>query len=106
MTGKFFKRFRFVYRRSSNLVKCVVLATIVLCMVTLITLGIFTAKERQREEQLRKQAALMEEENQALRDKIQQIGTPQGLIRYALEELGLVDPDTIIFDSVEQTDPE
>ena len=106
MGGKILGRFRLVYRRSSNLVKCVVLVTIVLCMVTLVTLGIVTAREKDRTEALRKQAALLEQENQELRDKIDWLGTAQGMIRYAFEELGLVDPDTIVFEPVETTEPE
>ena len=106
MAGKILGRFRLVYRRSSNLVKCVVLVTIVLCMVTLITLGIFTAREKARTEELRRKAALLEQENQALRDKIAQLGTGEGMLRYAFEELGLVSPDTVIFEPVEATDPE
>lgn len=100
-----FSRIRLVYRRSSPLVKCVVLAMIVLSTAALIALGAAIQTERQQTEALRQQAAWLEQENQRLDKSIAELGTVQSVKRIATEKLGLVDPDTIIFTPAE-TNPE
>ena len=106
MAGSFFKRFRLVYRRSSNLLKCVVAVTIVLCIVTLATLAYKTADAKDQADALRKEAALLEEEQQQLNQQIALLGSAQSTVRIAMEQLGLVEPGTIIFEPVFPTDPE
>lgn len=90
-------RVRVVYRRSSTLVKCVVLATIVLCTVTLLTLRFSIMDADAKAEDLRNQAAQLEQENQKLEKDISALGTVQSVKKIASEELGLVDPDTVIY---------
>ena len=99
------RRFRLVYRRSSMALKCVVLATIVLCTLTLTVLGVSIAQERAHARQLREKAALLEQENRKLTQYIADLGTVQSIIRIAYEELDLVDQDAIIFESEVTTDP-
>lgn len=93
-----FTRIRLVYRRSSPLLKCVVLATIALSTAALLSLGIFIRNTRQQTEELRLQAAKLQEENQQLEQDIADIGTIDSIKKIAMEELGLVDPDVVIFD--------
>ncbi len=95
-----FRRIRLVYRRSSTLLKCAVLAVIVLSTAALLALSLSISQTRQDAEDLRSQAARLEQENQALTEAIAQIGTVQSIKRIAMEELGLVDPDSQIFDPV------
>lgn len=90
-------RVRIVYRRSSTLVKCVVLATIVLCTVTLLTLRFAIQDANTKAEDLRGQAAVLEQENQKLENNISGLGTVDSVKKIANEELGLVDPDTVIY---------
>lgn len=90
-------RVRIVYRRSSPLVKCVVLATIVLCTVTLLTLRFAIQDANTKAEDLRDQAAQLEQENQKLEENISGLGTVDSVKQIAKEELGLVDPDTVIY---------
>ena len=97
----FLGRFRLVYRRSSPLLKCAVLATIVLCTVALLTMGASIRQMRQTTDELRNQAAKLEQENQKLEKSIAELGTIQSIKRIAGEELGLVDPDSVFFDPVE-----
>lgn len=98
MAGKNpFNRIRLVYQRSSILVKCIVLAAIIVSTVALLTLRIAITQENAREEELRKQAAALEQENDKLNEDIEKVDTIEGMKDIAENELGLVDPNTIIF---------
>ena len=92
-----FKRIRLVYQRSSALVKCIVLAAIIVCTVALLTLRMAITEANNREEELRKQAAALEQENNKISGDIEKVDTIEGMKDIAENELGLVDPDTIIF---------
>jgi len=89
-------RIKLVYTRSSTLLKCVVLAAIVLSTAALITLRAATLEEQARLEALRSEAAMLEQDNRRVRENISELGTLQGVKRIAREELGLADPDTVI----------
>lgn len=93
------RKFRLVYRRSSTLTKCVVLAAILLCTVTVITLGAVRRESQAQAEALRQEAAYLEQENQKLRDSISILGTVESVKQIARDILGLVDPDTVIFET-------
>lgn len=96
-----FRHFRLVIRRSSPLLKCVVLAAIILSTVALLTLH-FSIRHTQQETQLlRSHAARLEQENQELVTNTAQIGTVDSIKRIAREELGLVDPDTEFFEPID-----
>lgn len=92
-----FRRIRLIYRRSSTLVKCVVLTAIVLSTVALIALRITIQTERSRQEQLRQEQAQLELENRTLTKSIAELGTVESVKRIATLELGLVDPDSQFF---------
>ncbi len=94
-------RIRLVYRRSSPLLKGVVLAAIVLSTAALITMGAAIRNTREKTEDARRQAARLEELNQELQDRINDLGSVQSVEQIAREELGLVDPDTVIFEPVD-----
>lgn len=92
-----FSRVRLVCRRSSPLTKCVVLTAVVLSIIALLTLrgAILDAKEKEAE--LRNEAAALEQENKSLLERIAELGTVQSIKDLAGKLLGLVDPDTVIF---------
>lgn len=96
-----FSRIRLVYRRSSTLLKCVVLAAIVLSMAALLALHATISAAQQQQEDLRHQAAILEEENRELEDRIDGLGSVQSVEQIAKDELGLVDPDTVILNPVD-----
>ena len=50
-----------------------------------------------RTEKLYNRAAALEQENSSLENKIANLGTVQSVMEIAKEELGLVQPDTVIF---------
>lgn len=90
-------RIRLVYRRSTTLVKCVVLAAIILSTLALLVLRYAILDTRAQLDEQRQDAAVLEQENQSLADAISQLGTVQSIKDLAGKLLGLVDPDTVIF---------
>ena len=96
-----FSRIRLVYRRSSPLLKCVVLVAVILSTAALLTIRFSINKSQQELEHLRNQAARLEQENQDLVQQTEELGTVQAIRRIAQEELDLVDPDAIIFHTVD-----
>lgn len=92
-----FSRIRLVYRRSSTLLKCVVLTTIVLSTICLMVLRGAILDERNKAEDLRKEAAQLEQKNKRLEQYMSELGTVEGIKNIAFDRLDLVDPDTIIF---------
>lgn len=92
-----FRRIRLVYRRSSTLVKCVVLAALVLSTAALLTLRHAILDAREQTEAKRNEAAALEQQNAELETSIAELGTVQSVTDLAGKLLGLVDPDTVIF---------
>ena len=95
-----FSRIRLVYRRSSTLLKCVVLTAIVLSTVAILTLRSSIGQEQAKADELRAQAAGLEQANSQLQQDIDQLGTIQSIKDIAGEKLNLVDPDTVFFTPV------
>ena len=79
-------------------VKLTALLAIVIFTVAL--LGCYVAITRLREENrnLQQQALELEERNKELQGYIHNQGTDEGVKDVAKDELGMVDPDTIIYD--------
>lgn len=94
-----FANVRLVYRRSSPLLKCVVLAAIVVSIAAVLILHATIHKNSTETDDLRDQAAQLEQENSQLEDKIDKLDTVEGMEDIAGEELDLVDPDTTIYES-------
>lgn len=92
-----FSRIRLVYRSSSILTKCVVLAAIVLSTAALLTLSVAIQNAKTAEEAKRAEAAALEQQNSELEENIAGLGSVQSDKELAEKYLGLVDPDTVIF---------
>ena len=92
-----FKHIRVVYRRSSILVKCVVLTTLALSILALVILRISIQSNQGQQADLQLQAALLEQENRALTKQIAELGTVESVKRIATLQLGLVDPNSQFF---------
>lgn len=97
----FLSRFQLQYRRTPTLHKVVVAAAIVLSSLTLISLRLGHWEAREKLSELEHRAAALQQENQELRDDIDRLGTSDSIRDIAREELGLVDPDTIIIDNAD-----
>lgn len=87
---------RVVCRRSRILTKVVVLVAVLLSIATLTTLLLAIHSTRSQTESLRAEAAQLEHENSRLELYIQELGTIKGIIRIAQEELGLIEPGSVI----------
>ena len=97
----FLSKTQLQYRRTPTLHKVVVAAAIVLSSLTLISLRLGHWETKAKLSELQQRAAVLEEENQALRDDIDRLGTTDSIQDIAMEELGLVDPDTIIIENAD-----
>ena len=97
----FLNRFQLQYRRTPALHKVVVAAAIVLSSVTLISLRLGHWEAEEKLAALQHQAAVLEQQNEELRQDIEALGTADSIRENAREELGLVDPDTIIFEQAD-----
>ena len=91
------RRIKLVYRHSSMLLKCAVLAAIVLSIVALITLRSSVLEVQAQNQVLRSQAAELEAANQELKEDISSVGSEESVKKIATEELGLVDPKSTFF---------
>ena len=90
------RHIKLVYKRSSNVTKIVVLSAIVICTAALLILGGAIRDAEARTDALRAQASRLEQENNRLSSLIDSLGTVAGIEQIAREELGLVDPDSVI----------
>lgn len=93
------RKYRLVFRKTSPLVKTVILAAVLLCTVALVTLHASIEQSRSQYEAMRQQAAMLEENNQSIAHQIDDMGSLESMIRIAMERLGLVLPDTTIFET-------
>jgi cell division protein FtsB len=100
----FFSRFQFVYQRTRNITKIVVILALVLCTGALITLRLATMDLENRTGKLYDRAVALDQENEELREDINKLGSVQSVVEIAEEELGLVQPGTVIYQS--ETEPE
>ncbi|MBQ8909501.1 MAG: hypothetical protein IJY91_00515 [Oscillospiraceae bacterium] len=102
--NSFFGRFRIVIRRSPLLLKCAVLAALVVSVAALTVIRVNIQQAKAQTEAARVQAAQTERENQKLDTLIQQKDTVEGSKNIAKEKLGLVDQDTTFYHIVENQD--
>ena len=85
-----------VVRPSPRKLKIILILLILASMVTLAALGVVLYRIESRTQAALDQAAELEHENAELADKIGNIGSSSVIEEIAREELGLVDPDTVI----------
>ena len=99
--SKFFSKFQLVKVRSRKLTVIMLVIAILLSMGALTALHLSMASLKNRTEDLRKEATRLEAENEELLEDIDQVDSIHGIVEIAEEELGLVQPDTVFF----QTEP-
>ena len=87
---------RLVVRSSSPALKIVMTVLIVFSMAALTALAWVRGSIRSQVEDLRQEAAALEQENRELQEKINALGSVQSVQDIAREELGLVDPNTVV----------
>lgn len=87
---------RLVYRPGKALIKIALLAVIVLSTAALITIHTAIRRSEQRLEALRNEAISLEQENDALQEDIDALGSRDSIIEIAGKQLGLV-PNIILY---------
>lgn len=86
-----------VLNKSRKWTKAVIALAVVLSMATIGLIHTQAKAAEERVDDLKAQAALLEQENGKLSDQIDDLGSVAGVEEIAREELGLADPDTVIF---------
>ena len=89
-------KLRLVMRSGSTALKIVMVVLIVFSMAALAALAWVRGSIRSQVEDLRQEAAALEQENRELQEKIDALGSVQSVQDIAQEELGLVNPDTVL----------
>ncbi len=95
---RLFRNTKVVIHPSSRALKIAVIVLIVFSMITLTALTWVRNSIRSRTEDMRQEAAALEDANAALEDKLENPGALENIMELAREFLGLEDPDTIIID--------
>lgn len=90
---------RLVFGKSGILLKTVVTTALALSTLVLLTLRVNTWRAEDRIQELKVRAAILEMENAKLQQQVDELGTVDSVREIAARELGLVDPDTIIFET-------
>ena len=91
------EKIRLVYRRSSALLKILVLVTILASAAALLVLRTSVLGYQKQSQVLQSQAASLQQENADLTARIAELGTKDSIRRIATEELGLMDPGAQFF---------
>lgn len=89
-------RIRLIYKRSSTLTKVLVLSAVVLSTAALLVLRGVIADTDAKNQALLGQAAQLEVQNAQLQQNIDKLGSLDSVIQIAGDELGLVDPNTVV----------
>lgn len=84
-------------KRSSLLVKLVILVLVVYSVVTLVSLQQQTDEMNAQREQLENQILITNQANSQLKDNIEQVDTDEAVADIARSKLGLVSSDEIVF---------
>ena len=93
-----FQNIRFIVRPGPKKLKILFVALILACTVALVALSMVRGGIRQRTQEALDQAAALEHENAELAEKADDLGTGSSIRDIAREELGMVDPGTVIID--------
>ena len=92
------KNAKIVVRQSPASLKIILIVLILFGMVTLAALRWVHTGILEETENLRQEASGLEYANEVLDQKTEDLGSVQSIQDIAKEELGLVDPDTILID--------
>ena len=92
------EKIKVVLHPGKLILKIMVLVMVVLCIAALLVLTLAIMDAKAQVEDLRQQAALLQQENSQILKDIEEIGSVQGIIKIAMEKLGLVLPDTVIIE--------
>ena len=92
------KKVKVEVRPASNILKIILILLILFSIVALIALRWVHTGIRNQIDELKDEASGLEYANEVLEQKTEDLGSVQSVQDIAKEELGLVDPDTILID--------
>ena len=92
----YLKHIRLDFRPSSRRMTYLLIGVLLFGILGLILLQSAIAHTEAANAELKAQAAQLEQENRTFDQNIQTLGTVQGVIQIAQDELGLVAPDTVL----------
>ena len=92
------KKVKVEIRPASNILKIILILLILFSIVALIALRWVHTGIRNQIDELKDEASGLEYANEVLEQKTEDLGSVQSIQDIAKEELGLVDPDTILID--------
>lgn len=95
----FLHNYKLVRQSTSPLLKTAVTMAIALCTVALVALRVCMWEKQTELSLIQDQAARISQENAELQARVDALGTAESYRQIAAEQLGLVDPDTIIIES-------
>lgn len=90
------KKIKLVLRRTSPITKAAILAAAVLSVIALVALYSAIDRTQSQYGTLRERAMLLESGKSRLARNIENLGTIESALRIAMEELGLMYPDSVI----------
>ena len=90
------KRYRLVLIKTSPLVRTMLLSAVALSTVAILALRAGIDANQKQYESMRQYAMTLEGNNQELDRRIEELGSAESAMRIAMEELGLVRPDTVV----------
>ena len=93
-----FRDIKVIVRPGTRKLKISLILLILISAAALVALGVVSSRIQKQTQALLDQAAVLEQENADLTDKTEQLGSNDSIKEIAREELGLVDPDTVILD--------
>lgn len=93
-----FRNIRVILRPSPRKLKVLFAVLLLTCVAALAALSIVRARIQAQTREALHQAGILEQENADLAEKKSNLGSKSAIKEIAKEELGLVDPDTIILD--------
>lgn len=94
-----FSKYKLVYRPAKPALKIALLGVLVLSTAALVTMSIAIGNHRAKIAAAEERQQALIAEKQDNQDKIDKLGSKDGVKEYAEEELGMVDQDTVIFES-------
>lgn len=95
------RRIKFTIHHSKRVTKIIACTAIVLAIIALAALHICMQRIERKTEEMNRQAAALQKENDDISQRIDSLDTVQGIEKVAEDELGLVPTDAIIIDTDE-----
>ena len=93
-----FQKLQVVIHPSSRSLKIAIIVLIVFSMIALTALSWVKTSIRSRTEDMRQEAAALEDENAALAERLENPDALDNILQLARDLLGLADPDTILIE--------